>query len=99
VLVTISDSRNSGGGNNMNFSLQLYLNRLLEETLDSIGVGVPGTSGLSSVHYGADTQSRRNIRDACLLACVAALTDTKLPTNTIWQDGKWLRDGSDVWLR
>jgi exosome complex RNA-binding protein Rrp42 (RNase PH superfamily) len=37
-----------------------------------------------------------NIRDACLLACVAALADTKLPTNTIWQDGKvWLRDGGD----
>jgi exosome complex RNA-binding protein Rrp42 (RNase PH superfamily) len=96
VLVTISDSRNSGsGGNNMNSSLQLYLNRLLEETLDLEQLSIVPEQAAFRLFITVQILNHDgNIRDACLLACVAALTDTKLPTNTIWQDGKvWLRDG------
>jgi exosome complex RNA-binding protein Rrp42 (RNase PH superfamily) len=96
VLVTISDSRNSGsGGNNMNSSLQLYLNRLLEETLDLEQLSIVPEQAAFRLFITVQILNQDgNIRDACLLACVAALTDTKLPTNTIWQDGKvWLRDG------
>jgi exosome complex RNA-binding protein Rrp42 (RNase PH superfamily) len=96
VLVTISDSRNSGsGGNNMNSSLQLYLNRLLEETLDLEQLSIVNEQAAFRLFITVQILNHDgNIRDACLLACVAALTDTKLPTNTIWQDGKvWLRDG------
>jgi exosome complex component RRP42 len=99
VLVTISDSRNSGSGsNNMNSSLQLYLNRILEETLDLEQLSiVPEQAAFRLFMTVQILNQDGNIRDACLLACVAALTDTKLPTNTIWQDGKvWLRDGVDV---
>lgn len=96
VLVTISDSRNSGsGGNNMNSSLQLYLNRLLEETLDLEQLSIVLEQAAFRLFLTVQILNHDgNIRDACLLACVAALTDTKLPTNTIWKDGKvWLRDG------
>ena len=94
VLVTVQDSR-SNSSNNMNSSLQLYLNRLLEETLDLEQLSiVPGTAAFRLLLTVQILNQDGNIRDACLLACVAALADTKLPTNTILQDGKvWLRDG------
>jgi exosome complex RNA-binding protein Rrp42 (RNase PH superfamily) len=95
VLVTIQDSRNSGmSSNNMNSSLQLYLNRLLEETLDLEQLSIVPEQAAFRLFITVQILNHDgNIRDACLLACVAALTDTKLPTNTIWQDGKvWLKD-------
>jgi exosome complex RNA-binding protein Rrp42 (RNase PH superfamily) len=99
VLVTISDSRNSGsGGNNMNSTLQLYLSRLLEETLDLEQLSIVPEQAAFRLFITVQILNQDgNIRDACLLACVAALTDTKLPTNTIWRDGKvWLRDGANA---
>jgi exosome complex RNA-binding protein Rrp42 (RNase PH superfamily) len=95
VLVTIQDCRNSGSsGNNMNSSLQLYLQRLLEETLDLEQLSIVPEQAAFRLFLTVQILNHDgNIRDACLLACVAALTDTKLPTNTIWQDGKvWLKD-------
>jgi exosome complex RNA-binding protein Rrp42 (RNase PH superfamily) len=82
----------------MNSSLQLYLNRLLEETLDLEQLSIVPEQAAFRLFITVQILNHDgNIRDACLLACVAALTDTKLPTNTIWQDGKvWLRDGDVV---
>jgi len=70
-------------------SLQSYLQRLLEETLDLTQLSI--VSGQAAFRLQVTVQilnSDGNLRDACLLACVAALLDTKLPTNTIWESGK-----------
>lgn len=80
-------------------SLQSYLQRTLDETMD--------WSQLTIVHSHAAFRlivsiqilnDSGNLRDACMLASVSALQDTKIPTNTLWQSGKvWLKvvDGND----
>ena len=72
-----------------NVSLQSYLQRLLEETLDLTQLSI--VSGQAAFRLQLTVQVLNkdgNLRDACLLACIAALLDTKLPTNTIWESGK-----------
>lgn len=73
-------------------ALQSWLVRIMESTLDMTQLSIiPGKASfrlcltVQVIHDGG------NLRDASLLASVAALGDTKLPENTVWDAGRiWI---------
>lgn len=95
--MTLQDSRGNSNNNNMDSALQLYLQRLLEETLDLDQLQiVPSKAAFRLTLTVQIINNDGNLRDACLTACTAALADTQLPIDTVWQDGTVFLKDNDV---